>query len=58
MIPTPLKSLRISTLIRRLVDRYRFGRRPKRGMAQKLLTLSGLIHETKPDVAQRHDEYL
>jgi len=48
----------ISALIRRLVDQHLLGHRPKRGMARGLLALSGLVHETKPDVAKRHDDYL
>ena len=48
----------ISALIRRLVDQHLLGQRSRRKTARDLLALSGLIHETKPDVAKRHDDYL
>ncbi|MBI4227176.1 MAG: hypothetical protein HY600_02755 [Candidatus Omnitrophica bacterium] len=48
----------ISALIRRLVDQHLLGHRSRRKTPQGLLALAGLIHETKPDVATRHDEYL
>lgn len=49
----------ISALIRRLVDEQLLGRTSKKkNAAEWLLSLSGLIHETKPDVAERHDDYL
>lgn len=50
----------ISALIRRLVDEQVLGRRKgKKGSAAEwLLSLSGLVHETKSDVAERHDHYL
>lgn len=48
----------ISAVIRRLIDQHLLSRRPKPRMARGLLALGGLIHETKPDVARRHDDYL
>lgn len=49
----------ISALIRRLVDEKLLGRRqkPKNAIA-KLRSLVGMFHETKSDVAERHDDYL
>ena len=50
----------ISALIRRLVDEQILGRKEKskKNAAEWILSLSGLIHETKSDVAERHDHYL
>lgn len=48
----------ISAVIRRLVDQHLLNRRPKRSAAHGLLAMDGLIRETKPDVATRHDDYL
>ena len=49
----------ISALMRRLVDEQLLGKKAKKkSAAEWLLSLSGLIHETKPDVAERHDDYL
>lgn len=50
----------ISALIRRLVDERLLGRarRKKRNAAEWLLSIAGTIHDPKPDVAERHDDYL
>ena len=48
----------ISALIRRLVDEQLLGRKAKKNAAEWLLSLTGLVHETKTDVAERHDHYL
>jgi hypothetical protein len=48
----------ISALLRRLVDEQLLNRpRRKKNAAQWLLSMAGTIHD-KPDVAQRHDDYL
>lgn len=49
----------ISALIRRLVDEQLLGKKPKKNKgAEWLLSLAGLVHDTKTDVSERHDDYL
>lgn len=50
----------ISAVLRELVQVSIIGkpRKPKKRYAAGLLELVGLFHETRPDVAERHDDYL
>ncbi len=54
------KHISVSEIIRRLVDNQILRKKTKRKKtaAGVLLSMSGLIHETKTDVAERHDDYL
>ena len=53
------KRLSISAIIRRLVDDQILGRKTERKKkATGLLSLVGMFRETKPDVSERHDDYL
>lgn len=47
----------ISSVLRELVATKVMGKR-KPNAAAGLMELIGLVHETKADVAERHDEYL
>lgn len=48
----------ISALMRRLVDEQLLRKKPKKKSGfGALLSMSGMIHD-KPDVAERHDDYL
>jgi len=50
----------ISSVLRHLIQVSIVGKpaKPKKRYAAGLLELSGLIHETRSDVAERHDDYL
>jgi len=50
----------ISAVLRHLIQVSIIGKpaKPKKRYAAGLLELSGLIHETRSDVAERHDDYL
>ncbi len=50
----------ISALMRHLVDEQLLGKRKKKkkDAVEWLLSMSGTIHDPKPDVAERHDDYL
>ena len=52
------ESVSISALIRRLVDEQLMGRKKKKRGVEGLLSLIGMFRETKPDVSERHDDYL
>lgn len=48
----------VSKLLRELVQINIIGKPKKKRYAAGLLELAGLFHETRPDVAERHDDYL
>ncbi len=49
----------ISAILRKLVRVNIVGKlKPKKRYAAGLMELIGLVHETRPDVAERHDDYL
>ena len=48
----------ISALLRRLVDEQLLHRKRRKTGASGLLSLAGLIRDSKPDVARHHDDYL
>ena len=48
----------ISSILRELVQVSIIGKSKKRRSTIGLDPIIGMVHETKPDVAERHDDYL
>lgn len=48
----------ISSILRQLVQQQVIRKPKKRGGAKLLDGIVGIVHDTKTDVAERHDDYL